>query len=218
MKVGTDAVLLGASVEVSGCGNILEIGTGCGVIALMLAQRSQARIDAIEIDEESVEQARENAANSPWNDRINIVHSSLQDFVKQTDKKYDLVISNPPFFTRSLKSPDEKRNISRHNDSLSFDELIDCSSQIMMPGAGLWVILPVKESHEIIRIATGAGMHLHSLYRISTVVRKSHHRNILQFKMTTCPEPEDKVIIIRNPDNTFTDDYRLLTHDFYLDF
>src|SRR5512133_2382473 len=121
MKVGTDAVLLAAIVEIEGAGKILEIGTGSGVIALILAQRSGARIDAIEIDRDSVSQAEENALNSPWKDRIDIIHSSLQEFATQSSNNYDLIITNPPYFSNSLKSSDKKRNISRHNDSLNFE-------------------------------------------------------------------------------------------------
>ena len=218
MKVGTDAVLLGAVAEVEAADSILEIGTGCGVIALMLAQRSQARIDAIEIDEESVKQARENAANSPWNDRINIVHSSLQDFVKKSAKKYSLVISNPPFFSRSLKSPDEKRNITRHNDSLSFNELMDCSSQIMMPGASLWVILPIKEHEEFVEIAANIGFFNHYKMMITSREGKEYQRVILQYKNAPAEKVLDQNLVLKNADQSFTKDYIKLTREFYIDF
>lgn len=99
MKVGTDAVLLGAAAGVENVEEILEIGTGCGVISLILAQRSNARIDAIDIDGDSVKQAEVNVMNSPWNDRITIIHRSLQQFTRQTERRYDLIISNPPFFS-----------------------------------------------------------------------------------------------------------------------
>ena len=125
MKVGTDAVLLGS---ISGSGNpksILEIGVGTGVVSLMLAQRfPEARITGVEIDREAWEQASENARQSPWKDRIDFVHMSFQDFCLKQGQKYDLIVSNPPFFPNHLKSPDPKRNLALHNDTLSFGELV----------------------------------------------------------------------------------------------
>jgi tRNA1Val (adenine37-N6)-methyltransferase len=218
MKVGTDAVLLGVVAAVEKAFDILEIGTGCGVIALMLAQRSQALIDAIEIDEESVKQARKNAGNSPWNDRINIIHSSLHEFVKQSDKKYSLVISNPPFFSRSLKSPDKKRNAARHNDSLSFIELLDGSSQIMMPGASLWVILPIKECKEFIETAANKGFFIHYKMEITSRQGKEYHRIILQLKKIPAGKIHERVLAIKTQDNSFTKEYKEMTREFYIDF
>ena len=153
MKIGTDAVLLGIAADITNVRNILEIGTGCGIIALILAQRSEAEIDALEIDEESVIQAKENVSASPWKDRISVIHSSLQDFIPEDHKKYDLIISNPPFFSGTYKSHQSKRNISRHNDRLTFDELLDCSDALLADPGSLWVILPVKESLQFIDIA-----------------------------------------------------------------
>jgi tRNA1Val (adenine37-N6)-methyltransferase len=218
MKVGTDAVLLGAVAEVKDTDRILEIGTGCGVISLMLAQRSNAQIDAVEIDEESVLQAKVNVLNSPWKDRINIIHSSLQDFARQTENKYSLIISNPPFFSRSLKSPFEKRNISRHNDNLSFEELINGAAQLMHPGAGFWLILPVNESRHLINAASEKGFYLHTFIRIFPREGKCHYRNVLHFKKILTSIPIEKDLLIRKSDNTYTDDYKTLTQDFYLDF
>jgi len=217
MKVGTDAVLVGAVTEVESVANILEIGTGCGVIALMLAQRSQAMIDAIEIDEESVIQAKENAGNCPWKDRITIIHSSLQDFVTQNDKRYDLVVSNPPYFSNSLKSSDMKRNIARHNDTLSFEDLLDCSSQIMMPGASLWVILPIKEFKAFIEIAAHKGFFNHYKMMIKSREGKEYHRIILQLKTIPAEYIREQSLAIKTAGHSFAKAYRELTREFYID-
>ena len=109
MKVGTDGVLLGAWAECANAKGILDIGTGTGLIALMIAQRSNAKIDAVEIDETASKQAKENIKKSLWNDRIEILNISFQDFSKSTNEKYDLIVSNPPYFQNSLYAPDEKR-------------------------------------------------------------------------------------------------------------
>jgi tRNA1Val (adenine37-N6)-methyltransferase len=218
MKVGTDAVLLGARVEIGNAGNILEIGTGCGVIALILAQRSQARIDAIDIDADSVNQADENVKRSRWNDHIRVYHNSLQDFSHQTDNRYDLVVSNPPFFLRSLKSSKKTRNISRHNDSLSFEELIIGSSRLMMPDAGLWVILPVKESQIFTDIALNQGLLVHYILKISPKYGSGIKRHILQLKKVPVENTREEKLVIKNEDNSYTRDYIELTKEFYLDF
>jgi len=218
MKVGTDAVLLGAIAEVENSGNILEIGTGCGVIALILAQRSQSQIDAIEIDEESARQAGENIRNSSWKDRITIIHSSLQDFILRSEERYDLVISNPPYFSRSLKSSDKKRNISRHNDLLSFDELITGSTGAMSPGGSLWVILPVKESMDFIEKAMNYRLHLHLEMKITPKTGKECHRVIMHFMNAPAKTVAQKNFTIRNADNSYTMEYKEVTRDLYLDF
>jgi tRNA1Val (adenine37-N6)-methyltransferase len=218
MKVGTDAVLLGVVASLKNAGKILEIGTGCGLIALILAQRSQARIDAIEIDEKSVIQADENAVNSPWKDRIDIIHSSLQDFTKETLKKYDLIISNPPFFSHSLRSPSVKRNISRHDDSLSFDDLIEGSLQLLLPDASLWIILPVKVSLGFVGKAQKSGLFVHYLVKIAHKTGSEYQRVIIQLKKIMPEKVVELTIAIKNEDDSFTEDYIELTRDFYIDF
>jgi tRNA1Val (adenine37-N6)-methyltransferase len=218
MKVGTDAVLLGVVASVASARNILEIGTGCGVISLILAQRSQARIDAIEIDQESVIQASANAVNSPWRERINIIHNSLQDYIRQPNEKYDLVISNPPYFSRSLKSSDKKRNISRHDDSLSFAELIEGSSELMLPGASLWVILPAKEGGKFNEIAGKYGLFVHYQLKIAHKTGNDYQRVILQLKNILQERVVEQTLTIKEEDDSFTETYIELTRDFYIDF
>ena len=218
MKVGTDAVLLGAAAGVENVEEILEIGTGCGVISLILAQRSYARIDAIDIDGDSVKQAEVNVMNSPWNDRITIIHKSLQEFTRQTKRKYDLIITNPPFFSRSLKSELCKRNISRHNDSLSFKELIQSSSLLMTENASLWVILPARESREFISTALTSGFFIHSMIRIIPKPGKEYHRIILQIKKTQSQQAEEKTLTIKDTNSSYSMEYKELTKDFYIDF
>ena len=218
MRVGTDAVLLGASVEVSGVGNILEIGTGCGVIALMLAQRSQALIDAIDIDEASVVQAGRNVRNSPWNDRIRVIHNSLQDYTHKANQQYDLIVCNPPYFSRSLKSPVKTRNIARHHDTLSFTELLEGSAKLMTDTGSLWVILPIMEYKEFIETAALKGFFLQYKMMITSLENKEYQRIILQLKTIPAEDIREKFLAIKTADQSFSKEYIELTGEFYLDF
>lgn len=140
MKVGTDGVLLGAWAGTEDTRRILDVGTGSGLIALMLAQRSEAHIDAIDIHPDAVRQARYNVENSRFSDRISVFHTAIQDY--QPEHKYDMICCNPPFFKHSLKGPDQSRNIARHSDSLPFEVLTSKSTSLLKKGGKLCVILP----------------------------------------------------------------------------
>src|ERR1035437_1950902 len=129
MKVGTDGVLIGAWTNPGDARKMLDIGTGTGLIALMLAQASKANIDAVEIDAGAYHQALENVEQSIWKERISVILTSLQNYIKSADKKYDLIVTNPPFFTNSLKSGHDKRNLARHNDALSPEDLLARSEE-----------------------------------------------------------------------------------------
>jgi len=218
MKVGTDAVLLGAAVNTEGSEEILEIGTGSGVIALILAQRSKAQIDAVEIDEESAKQARENAENCPWSDRIKIIRSSLQEFAERTSKHYDLIISNPPFFSCSLKSPDKKRNLSRHDETLSFEDLATYAAGLMSDDASLWVILPVREGEEFTLIAEKSGLFVHHHISITSKEGRKEHRLILQLKKCRPEKAWENKLVISDSKGIPTKEYKALTKELYLDF
>jgi len=140
-KVGTDGVLLGACADVSGAKNILDIGTGTGLLALMLAQRCYAEIVAIEPDRDSFEQASGNVRSGKWNDRIKVVNTDLQNYDPGT-VKFDLIVSNPPYFTDSLKNPDPRKAASRHNDTLSSGEILRSVSRLLSDKGKLQIILP----------------------------------------------------------------------------
>ena len=157
MKVGTDGVLLGSWIPISNQPfRILDIGTGSGLIALMLAQRCpEAQIDAIDIDEASCEQARENFTASPWAERLHVTQSSLQDW---QDREYDLVVSNPPYFVDSLKAPDAARCAARHNDTLPFRTLIAESTRRLKPDGTLAVIVPSEAEDELQVLAEDEGL------------------------------------------------------------
>jgi len=152
MKVGTDGVLLGAWASINEASNILDIGAGTGLIAIMCAQRNEnAHIDAIEIDELASEQAKENINACPWTTRISITNKALQNFIPVS--KYDAIITNPPFFVNSTKTSCDKKTTARHTDTLPFEEIINFSLKHLTPKGKLSVVLPVTESETFINIA-----------------------------------------------------------------
>ena len=144
MKVGTDGVLLGAWAPIKQQPySILDIGTGTGIIALMLAQRSNAaQIDALEIDEKTYEQATDNFENSPWNDRLFCFHAGLDEFMEEPEDEYDLIVSNPPFYAEDFKTNDEQRDLARFQDALPFEDLIEAADLLLSENGIFAVIIP----------------------------------------------------------------------------
>jgi tRNA1Val (adenine37-N6)-methyltransferase len=215
MKVGTDAVLLGSWVNPSNAARILDIGSGTGLIALMLAQRSFATIDAIDIDENAFQQTRENFRISPWFERLNPFHISLQEFAKDKSPTYDLIVSNPPYFHHASKPNEESRMHARHNDFLTYDELIDGAIRLLNPTGNFCVILPFKEGMEFMDKAQKRGLFCRHLLRIKTRADKQEKRLIMrfafQFGMLT-----DEELIIQQEDGSFTTEYIELTKEYYI--
>ena len=219
MKVGTDAVLLGSWVAVNeDCRQILDIGCGCGIIALMLAQRSNATITGIDIDKSSIDEAAENAQNSPWKERINFQNISVQDFcIPQNKNNFDLIVSNPPFFEKSLKSPIEKRNLSRHTDTLSFEELIVSADYCLSQKGHFAVIIPAESSQKIENLAFSHGLFCFQKMKIHAYPNQPANRTMLVFSRQEA-QIQIEMLIIRDADNSYTDGYRELAKWFYLQF
>jgi tRNA1Val (adenine37-N6)-methyltransferase len=220
MKVGTDGTLLGAWVAVSGCRSILDIGTGTGLIALMLAQRnSEAVIDAVEIDGDACSQAKENADNSPFARRVCIIRSSFEDYASGTTSKYDLLVSNPPYFVRSLKNPDPQRFIARHTDSLSLDDILSKGRDLLTPAGRIALILPAGREEELKRIADANGLYI---TRLTAVVPLSGAgvKRVLAELSTSCLYSScvTGTLIIEEACRRYSADYMELTKDFYLSF
>jgi tRNA1Val (adenine37-N6)-methyltransferase len=217
MKVNTDGVLLGAWANPSDAKNILDIGTGTGLIAIMLAQKSDAQIDAVEIDTNACEQGMENVKLCPWSNRISIIHSSFQDFSKQINKRYDLIVTNPPFFSNSLKCEAEKRNLARHNDSLLTEELISGVDRLLTPTGCFCLILPYVDSQTFI---VDAALHLLYCNRKTVLLpnpNKKPHRVMMEFYRQRKKLVENN-LEIHNDMGSYSDDYKQLTKDFYLAF
>lgn len=217
MKVGTDAVILGAWAETSDEKSMLDIGTGSGVIALMMAQKCNANIDAIDFDLKSIEQAASNFKNSSWSKRLHAIHSSLQDYVKNKSKKYNLIISNPPFFENSLKSPIRDKNISKHTDWLKFNELALGIKLLLHPKGSACIILPPNETTLFLSDARVEGMHCNKRLNIIPVIGKECNRVILKISHIRSEIIENE-LSIRDKNRNFTNEYIELTKDFYLKF
>lgn len=216
MKVGTDGVLLGAWVNVSGEETrILDIGTGTGVIALMLAQRHpSARITGMDIDRDSVEEASANFANSRWSDRLDALLADFRCYLP--DVKYDLVVSNPPYFINSLKAPDERRTTARHNDTLSHNDIISGASGLLAENGRLAVVLPAEEGIAFIDLAERQGMYLNRICRVRTKPSAPVRRLLMELSRKEVSPLEEDITI--HSGNEFTDEYKALTRDFYLKF
>ena len=217
MKVGTDGVLLGAWVSLHTLPNsILDIGTGTGIIALQMAQRSEAEIiDAIEIDHHAFEQAVENFENSPWNDRIFCYHVSLATFTDEIDEKYDLVVSNPPFYNDEFKSNNEARNKARFTSSLSFEALLDSVSKLLSGNGTFATIIPYKEEANFIKLAEKYQLKINKICRVQGNKDTEIKRSLLSFSKVH-NKVELTQLIIEKERHQYTDAYQKLVKDFYL--
>lgn len=216
MKVGTDGVLLGAWVKIKEAKTALDVGTGTGLISLMLAQRSDSllSIDAIDIDEGAILQTTENVEQSSFKN-IRSVHSSLQDYVIDCGKHYDLIVSNPPYFSSSLHSPSGQRTLARHTDSLPMAEFMNISAHLLSPDGYLSLIFPHTEKELLIELAQNAGLFVS---RITTVYPMSHlqaKRVLLEFSMIK-QDIEVADLIIEKERHVYTDEFSEFVKDFYL--
>jgi tRNA1Val (adenine37-N6)-methyltransferase len=219
MKVGTDAVLLGSWVDVQGVQTVLDIGTGCGIISLMLAQRSNAFITGIDIDKESVEQARQNGINSPWSNRLDFLNESLREHSLRAEKKYDLIVSNPPYFSRSLTSPERKRNLSRHQESLTFADIFALSPLILANNGRLALVFQGTGEDTVLK--TAAIQNAYPTRVLKVITRKGKRGSLIlaEFHLSEVPiNTIETNLFIQDENGTFTRSYSELTRDFYVGF
>ncbi len=216
LKVGTDAVLLGAWADCSNTARLLDIGSGCGVIALAIAQRTKARIEAIEIDHKSWEQSKENFEISTWANRLHSYHTSLQNF--KPDYLFDHIVSNPPYFENAYKAPDNKRNNARHTDELSFQELLTGVNRLLDKNGKFSVILPLDAKCTFVQLAKEQSLFLHREMIIHPKKYHAPNRIMMEFRRVHTAVAISQKIHIRNHNNTFADIYKELTRDYYLKF
>jgi tRNA1Val (adenine37-N6)-methyltransferase len=216
MRIGTDAILLGSWINTVKAEKILDIGTGCGVIALMMAQKSHASVDAIDIDPESIGQARLNFRNSPWNDRLTAWHRSFSEHAENKAIKYDIILSNPPYFRNSLKSPEPRKNLARHHGSPGFAGLFEAVNILLSENGSFYIILPETNMKWVMELAMIHRLPVNHILKIKPKDDKKANRVMMKFRRTTPENITVEELVIRHKDNTFTDQYKELTADFYL--
>ncbi|HEU5290593.1 MAG TPA: methyltransferase [Cyclobacteriaceae bacterium] len=214
MKVGTDGTLLGAWTAVTNAKHVLDIGTGTGLIALMLAQRSaDAKIEAIEIDSAAVDDAYENFTSSPWKDRLTLHHIRMQEF--KSPEKFDLIVSNPPFFIGSFKPPDEKRTTARHTETMTFRDLIDASKNLLTEEGKLSIVLPYAEGLHFITLAEQAGLSCSRKWTFRTRPQKPIERLLMEFTRNGTVSDEGEILLYSSGEE-WSGSYKALTREFYL--
>ena len=215
MKVGTDGVLLGAWASVDDARSALDVGTGTGLIALMLAQRnSRLRVVGVEIDEEAAQQAKENAAASPWPGRIKMVQADFRN-IETGDAHFDLIVSNPPFFTEQTGCPDTARHVARHVSALPTAVLMEKAGQMLNEEGRLSLIVPSSAATEVIGEAALQCLFLTRRTDVKTTPRKAAKRTLLEFSRKPVP-CEATTLTLRDADNQMNPEYRELTEGFYL--
>lgn len=218
MKIGTDAVLLGSWTLCDKAKHILDIGTGSGILALMMAQKSQAEITAIEIEENAYKQAMLNFKSSKWKKRISLKHCALQEFTKENTKLFDVIISNPPYFTNSLKPDKNQRALARHTTTLSVEDLFKHATKLMHSESTFNIIYPTEYKERLLNEATKNNLCLIKSCDIQANAEKEANRIMLCFSKQMKELIYDKIIIEQDKRHYYTKEYINLTKDFYLKF
>jgi tRNA1Val (adenine37-N6)-methyltransferase len=218
MKIGTDGVLLGAWTPIlSKPFSVLDIGSGTGILSLMLAQRSSAeQIDALEIDEEAFEQCVENFENSPWSDRLYCYHAGLDEFLEEPEDEYDLIVSNPPFYSEDYKTENDQRDLARFQEALPFEDLVEAASVLLSENGIFAVIIPFKEEAKLIGLAKECNLFPFKITRVKGASTTEIKRSLLAFSFTEKETINTDELIIETARHQYTPQYIALTKDFYL--
>lgn len=218
MKIGTDGVLLGAWCPIDNNPfSVLDIGAGTGILSLMIAQRSQAQqIDALEIDEDAYEQCVENFENSPWPDRLFCFHAGLDEFVDEPEDEYDLILSNPPFYSEDYKSNNDSRDLARFQEALPFQDLVEAADLLLSENGIFAVIIPFKEEDRFVDLCAEAELFPVKITRVKGSHTTPIVRSLLAFKRFELSVLEANELVIEINRHEYTDDYIDLTKDFYL--
>lgn len=216
MKVGTDGVLLGAWADISGVESALDVGTGTGLIALMINQRTgnPIPIDAIDIDEDAVLQTKENLKNNNIKN-INPLHISFRDYMTNCDKRYSLIISNPPYFTSSLHSPDKQRTIARHTDTLPIKDFFDSAVSLLADNGRVAIIYPYSEKQLLIDTAGKAGLYVSRITNVFPTPNSDPKRILIEFTRTI-QEMTNTDLVIETERHIYSPEFTDMLKDFYL--
>lgn len=215
MKVGTDGVLLGAWANCNAAKTILDIGTGTGLIAIMMAQRSKANITAIEIETNAYDEATENVKNCKWNERITVVNSSLQQFANMQNTKYDLIVCNPPFFKNSKEPVCKEKTMARHNKYLNSNELIKYANGFLCENGIISLIIPAELLNDYTQDAENNNLHLIRKTEVKPTPEKKPKRLLLEFSNTKTVCLTNMLIVEEFGRHKYSDEYKQLTKDFY---
>lgn len=219
MKVGTDAVLLGAWSALENAQNILDVGAGSGILSLMAAQRNeQAQIFAIELDKSACEDAKKNILNSSWRERIHVENQLFQNFAIETALKFDFIICNPPFFSQSLRAADKQRNMARHDDLLPACELLSGIARLLNDEGSAALIIPTNYLEKFTIEAA-----IHSLFTakktfVKSTINHNAHRVLIEFEKKNNTSIQVSEFIIYSKPSIYTEEYRALCRNFYLKF
>jgi tRNA1Val (adenine37-N6)-methyltransferase len=218
MKIGTDGVLLGAWAPIDTRPNsILDIGTGTGIIALMLAQRCDAQqIDALEIDENAYENAVDNFESSPWSDRLFCFHAGLDEFVEEPEDEYDLIVSNPPFYVEDYRSDNAQRDLARFQEAMPFEDLVEAAALLLSENGVFAVIIPFKEEENFLALAKEYELFPIKITRVKGTHETQIVRSLLAFRRYELAVLTADELVIEINRHEYTDDYIALTKDFYL--
>jgi tRNA1Val (adenine37-N6)-methyltransferase len=218
MKVGTDGVLLGAWAPLDNNPySILDIGAGTGLIALMLAQRSHAeQVDALEIDGDAYEQAVDNFENSPWADRLFCYHAGLDEFMDEPEDEYDLIISNPPFYTEDYTSGNEQRDAARFNSSLPFEDLAEAAGLLLSEKGIFCIVLPFKEEGNFVNLMKEENLFPFKITRVKGTPASEIKRSLIAFSYNQTAAPIGDELVIETTRHKYTPEYIELTKEFYL--
>lgn len=218
MKVCTDACLLGAwtasKLDGAAINDVLDIGCGTGLLSLILAQKIPASIDAVEIDHDAVKQARENILSSPWAPNIQVIHTSLQEYIPA--KKYDLIICNPPFYENDLRSENEHKNIAKHDKGLTLEILAGFVKSFLKEKGRFVLLLPFHRTVYFDKMATGLGLFVQERLLVRQSPVHDPFRSITMFAKNETENVITNEMFIHTDERQYTDDFELLLKDYYL--
>ncbi len=216
MKVGTDGVLLGAWVKPEGARRILDVGTGSGLIALMLAQKSEAEIEAVEIDGDAAGQAGQNVEDSPWSDRVCVHNISFQEYCMLCKNKFDLIVSNPPYFISGPESPDKNRATARHNNKLRLSEFVKGCVGLLSPKGKIGLVLPYTLREELVTVVAENNLWIEAETKILSTPLKPPVR-LLFVLSREFPEKQmlDRIVIETETRHRYSEEFIRLTKDYY---
>lgn len=218
-KVTTDSVLLGAWAELGSCRTVLDIGTGTGILALMAAQRSAAKIVAIEPDRSSFMQAGLNFAASPWHERLTLYHTTIQDYRPDAGLLFDAIITNPPYFVDSMLNPDEGKARARHNVSMNNDDLAGAATRLLAPAGAIHLVLPGSEAERFAVVAAAHDLHCIRRLLVRPTPELPPERALMSMKRGAAAGCEESSIVIEEGGrHQYSEEYVSLTKDFYLKF